>query len=129
MIFNYPYGSLLTPTNPAWTNHAIQAFTGTITTITVHRAEIYQIGQIRYAYLDFTIVTNGTGSNSLLFRLREPPNADGWLVFSGREVSLSGDQLLGWQHSTLDFVRLTRFDGTYPGANGRRLVVSGSYEV
>jgi hypothetical protein len=49
-------------------------------------------------------------------------------TFVGRENAVTGSLLVCWTPDTTH-ISIQRYDGTYLGANGHRLVVSGSYEA
>ena len=75
-----------------------------------------------------TITTNGTGATNISFTLpfTSAGNAE---VFAGRGTVASGKALQGILSASSNTVVLFNYDGTYPGATGETLVVSGSYET
>lgn len=74
---------------------------------------------------EIQIVNNGTGSNSIYFKL--PIQPMGFITIYGNNIS-TGKPLTGYGSANGD-VKLTYYDVTYPAATGNALVIQGHYEI
>jgi hypothetical protein len=83
-----------------------------------------QIGKIVHIRVAITIVTNGTAGGSI--QVSTPVNLATTTVLSGANTT---DGVLGYAVGDTATIFLTRYDGTYLGASGKTLVISGSYEA
>ena len=104
---------------------------GTITTKT-ETGSYFQVGKLVFVKLIISITTNGTGSGSIIVTLPVNQAATFKDTFSGYVfVAASGVQKgqLQVQSYPLGSVRIYKYDGTYPGEDGVRLIVTGYYEV
>lgn len=127
LLYAFP-GAQLTQVTGTWTNVPFSTG-GTITSLTVNRQEVFRLGQLCYAYIHFTITNNGTGATAIrvtmptgIYAPLASPRAQ---TFLGREIALSGNQLMGVIIGTTMDIR--NVNGTYPGATNRQIVVSGYY--
>ncbi|WP_186137323.1 hypothetical protein [Burkholderia gladioli] len=112
--------------NPPWDQFA--------TTVTSSQGAIAQVGSVNLFYrlasgvchftVNISITTNGSGAGAVQFTLPVP--AAGFGTVYGKEL-VTGKVLTGIVAAG-NTEQLTFFDGTYPGADGRVLVVSGSYQ-
>lgn len=110
----------------------ISSTTGTITTPGTCTGRFFQQGKIVWWQASLAITTNGTGATLVQVTL---PSGPGNVVSAARYygtglgVLVSGKQLLiKFQNGTqTGFIQ--NYDGTYPGATGELLEVSGFYEV
>jgi hypothetical protein len=75
---------------------------------------------------DVPITTNGSAAGAVRVSLPAAPAVIGKLT--GREVALTGNDLQGELRPSSNVIEITRYDNAYPGSNGARLVLSGSYE-
>lgn len=108
---------------------SVSSSSGTITTGAATGK--YQItGKTCYFYINILITTNGSGSGHVNASLPFTATVDGSGVAgtaSGTAIAVSGKQLYGVIGATA--VSISNYDASYPGANGERMVVSGSYEI
>jgi hypothetical protein len=86
-------------------------------------------GKIIYVKVQIVITTNGTASAALQFSV--PVTSVGTIGqnFYGKERALTGKGVLGFLDTASSVCSLQFYDGTYPGANGYTINVSGFYEV
>jgi|GEM_PF-3861131 len=102
---------------------------GTITTSSASGAYIRR-GNIVYLKAQITITTNGTGAGILKFTV--PIASAGLLpnLFVGKERAVTGKAVAGFlDGGAQTIVDLQLYDGTYPGADGHVINVSGFYQV
>lgn len=103
----------------------ITSSSGALTTVSA-TGRYTQIGNTYFFYVEITLTTNGTGATALKFTL--PVNAGTAAVVSGVDitsaVALAGDIVAG-----NGFGAFTKYDGTYPGADGHTYKVAGSFTV
>jgi hypothetical protein len=100
---------------------------GTITTLGTVVAKYQQINKTVTISLDIPITTNGTGSGFI--QVTAPFIAASAAAFAGREVAISGDALSASIAVGAINILITTYTGAYPGANGYRLALSGTYNV
>ncbi len=106
---------------------SVVASGGTITTASA--AMRYQtIGKRVDFHVDITITTNGTGSGAVQVTLPVTARALTDVVGWGRADGVSGKGLQAKGQSTT-LLSIFNYDGTYPGASGEVLRVSGFYEI
>ncbi len=112
--------------NTAFTSYtpAITAGSGTFTTVS-GAGRYKQIGKIVFVIITITITTNGSAATDVISTLPVAPT--GIINFCGRAVSVSGKMLQGTALSAS--VAILNYDGSYPGASGETLNVSGFYEA
>lgn len=115
------------------TGTAYTAYTPTITsgggTLTAASATGHykQIGKTVFFSILTSIVTNGTGSGSVNVTL--PFTVANHSSCEGRETAIAPSiGITGLMLSGGNTLILTKYDGTYPGANGSGIVISGQYE-
>lgn len=114
----------------SWTP-TVTAASGTITTVGAVSASYLKIGKlVRYRIL-VPITTNGTGAGAINVTLPSGLASVGnqGAVGCGKETSLTGKMVsafVGGAGGTT--LSLQYADGTYPGANGASITVSGFYE-
>lgn len=112
----------------AWTAYtpAVSASAGTFTTVSA-AGRYKQIGKTVFFSVAVTITVNGTAATAVVVGLPvTAQNAN--FTFAGRENAVTGSLLVSWMGSTTTML-IQKYDGTYLGANGYLLVVSGSYEA
>lgn len=89
------------------------------------------IGKLIFFQLAVTITTNGTAAvqvnATLPFASVNVTDSDYCLY--GRANAVSGKQLQGIIGPNASTLSILNYDGTYPGANGEKLYVSGFYEI
>jgi hypothetical protein len=100
---------------------------GTITTLGTVVAKYQQINKTVTISLDIPITTNGTGSGFIT--VSAPFTAASAAAFAGREVAITGAALSASIAVAAINISLTTYTGAYPGADGNRLTVSGTYNV
>jgi hypothetical protein len=105
----------------------ITTVTGTITTLGTVVAKYQQVNKTVTISLDIPIVTNGTGAGAIF--VTNPFTAASAAAFAGREVAITGAALSANIASSAALIAITTYTGAYPGANGYRLVVSGTFNV
>ena len=102
----------------------VTAESGTITTAT--NSVVYSIiGQTVNFTATVTVTTNGTGAGAVDVTLPFVPAGNA--VVGGRETAVTGKALQGLIISGTAFMRIYFYDGTYPGASGQSVMVSGTY--
>jgi len=125
--------TLTSPTinHPAWTTYTptVTAFTGTFTTVSATGAYM-QRGKLISFRITITITTNNTAATAILATLPVNGKAAVQQAVAGQDVGtgavLGAGILSGFG---VDKVTIFKADGTYPGADGKVLVVSGTYET
>lgn len=106
--------------------------TGTITTVGACTGAYLLKGRMCYFQAQCTITTNGgTAAGNIVITLPVTAAvASGYrFVLVGRGDAISGNSLVGVIASGGTSVVLTNYDGTYPGADGERIAVSGWYQI
>ena len=128
------YASLVNATNwatasLAWTDYTptLTANTGTFTSASA-TGRYAEVGPICLFKINITITTNGTAAGYINATLPITAAAQAHTI-QGIEVSSTGVSLNGYIASGASGVAVRKYDGTYPGANGYVLVLSGFYEV
>ncbi len=116
-------------TGTVWTAYTptITTQTGTITALGTVTGRYKTLGKTVFFQVSIAITTNGTGAGSVRATLPLTGAAFEFSI-SGVETALTGKGLAGWTLTSATYVIIIFSDGTYPGADGRRLVVSGVYE-
>jgi hypothetical protein len=114
----------------AWTP-TLTSGTGTFTTATA-TGEYMRVGKTVYFKAIVTITTNGTAAFYAKITLPFQAETQFGESPSGEAiVNATGDLVCGLQCSIYPATHLLiyKYDGTYPGADGRSLIVSGFYEA
>lgn len=106
---------------------AISAGAGAITSASA-TASFRKIGGIVYVSMSISIANNGTGAGFVIASLPIAPRLGVTFNMLGRANSISGKMLQGFISGTQS-VAIRNFDGSYPGASGETLEVSGWYEA
>lgn len=117
---------------PAWQSwtSTISAAVGTIATVGAVTARYVRAGNTVTFNIEINITANGTGASYLQFTLPFAKKAgSGRGDFLGQELLVTGKMLAGFLNAGSSTVALRYYDGTYPGADGAQVVVSGTYEV
>jgi hypothetical protein len=119
-----------TSVGSAWTSYTptIGAGSGTITTST--GSGLYQqLGKIVFFQIKVAITTNGTGASFVTATLPVATANDSFnYIASGMDTGVSNKMLLGLMLSNSTTIRIYNYDGTYPGANGASLMITGHYQ-
>jgi hypothetical protein len=91
----------------------------------------YQLGRIVFVQIVITITTNGTASNYVVATLPFLPASGIIYILAGRANAVSAKMLQGVVNNAASpgNVIIENYDGTYPGATGEVLIVSGFYET
>lgn len=112
----------------AWTatTPTITSGTGTFTTVSA-AGRYQQSGKKVFFTVKVTITTNGTAASYVVIPLPVAPNTSTGFAVSGRADGVSGKALQAKMVGSN--LNVFNYDGTYPGANGEILIVSGSYEA
>lgn len=125
--------ALQTKTNgyeSAWTAWVptVTAGSGTFTTLGTITARYKQIGKTVFFYIAIPITTNGTAASSV--RATLPATAANTVAqtANGRETTSTGKALSSFIAANTTTLQTTFFDGTYPGADGATISISGHYE-
>lgn len=113
-----------------WTP-TVTAETGTITTLGSVVGRYCEVNGLLEGYIDIPITTNGTGAGQVIFTLPATPSTApaGSMLGTAREIAATGTLCSIWYDTTAGRARIQTFAGTYPGADGYRLVGHFSYEV
>ena len=109
-----------------WTP-VITAASGTITAYTAIGKYKVQ-DQTVYYQIEINISNNGTGSGAVVSTLPflVPINS---CVGIGRELLINGKSLTATQIALVSTMSILNYDNSYPGVNGCRLIVNGSYII
>ena len=100
---------------------------GTITTLGAVSGLFKIIENTVHWLADITITTNGTGAGDVRFTVPFGTTVGiGWSG-PGREIVVGGKMLV--TNAGGITIAVTNYDNTYPGSNGSRLIVNGSYRV
>lgn len=114
-------------TGTAWSAYTPSSGCGAGTLTTSSTAGRYkQLGKTVFFEASLTITTNGTCSALVFLGFPTTPLNVG--AFAGRETAAVGFGLAASVAAGTSYMALNKYDGTYPGANGYVLQVSGSYE-
>lgn len=109
-----------------WTP-SVSSTSGTITTVGAVSGTYTKIGRVVHANLNIAITTNGTGGTSLAIgNLPFTPLANHCAEGVFREVNVNGTIGSITVNGTTEFL-LAKYDGTYPGVDGCKLVGTISY--
>lgn len=104
----------------------ISSASGTITTAS-GTVSWRRDGNIAFMTIQINITTNGTGAVSVGCTL--PFTVRGAAVVPGRENGVSGKLLQGFASANGTLISVMNYDGSYPGADGAVLLLSGSCEI
>lgn len=113
---------------PSWQSYSpgVASVLGALTSYTVNSARYWQFGKNVTVIVDVTIVDAGTGSVGLVI---DPPTTPA--LPSSYNGALSGfEETVGFGlagHVGGSNIAVFKYDGTYPGATGNRLVVQAVY--
>jgi hypothetical protein len=112
-----------------WTDYtaAVGAGVGTLTAAS-SAGRYKQIGKTVFFTTTITITTNGTGAGYIETVL--PVVAKGGIntAFTGREQNVTGKAVQPYSLGGY-LMYIYCYDGTYPGADGAQIIVSGCYEA
>ncbi len=112
----------------AWTAYTPTVVSGTGTLTSVAATGRYvKVGKIVFVEIDILITTNGTGATYVDATLPFTA-ANNYYILAGRERTITGKMLQG-QINNNAHVPIFAYDNSYPGGDGRDLVVSGIYEA
>lgn len=100
---------------------------GSITTLGSVVALYKRRGALVDVLIDITITTNGTGAGDVRFTL--PFTSAGFSNGAGREVALTGNVTSLQSTPASNLCQIIRYDNTYPGTSGARLVGFISYRI
>lgn len=104
----------------------VTSASGSFTTVT-GAGRYKKVGKTIYFYALVTITTVGTAGTAIDVTLPATAKSANF-AFSGRENGVTGALLTAWTSSTTS-LRIQKYDGTFIGANGHIMAVSGSYEA
>jgi hypothetical protein len=116
-----------------WTP-AVTSITGTITTVGAVAGTYTKIGRSVTVSADVTITTNGTGATGIYIA---------GLPFIGNQTTVTFYAMNGFDRNGLALageynpgggggngrINFYKYDGTYPGADGKRFIISSTYNV
>jgi hypothetical protein len=116
----------------AWSTYtpAVSSGSGSLTSASAI-GRYKKIGRTVFFKVQVAIVTNGTSQVSVNFTLPVAPfgsSAERW-VFAGREDAVTGAILQAKTVGGSSLVQVFRADNSYPGGDGRLLVIQGTYEI
>ncbi len=116
------------PSFPAWTafTPTITSGAGTFTTVAGSGAW-QQLGKILHLRLLISITTNGTAATNIQFSLPNSLTANGAQALTGTTSGSIG--LTAWVQTGSGVVVITKYDSTYPGADGVFPIINGVVEV
>jgi len=112
-----------------WINTFVPTITASAGTITTKSAicSYYLLGKTCFFTIIITITTNGTGSGYLISTLPFTCNVTNSFCFGG--ANIGGLSLRSRIIINTDTVRITKYDNSYPGANGEELTISGFFQT
>jgi len=102
------------------------ATTGAITTATATGEYQMRGGTVDFR-ANLAITTNGTGAGAVTLTL--PFNSVNTTVLTGREIQATGEDLIATVNAGTNVMTIHIPPLTYPGGNGRTLVMNGSYRA
>jgi len=110
-----------------WTPNAV-ATTGTITTYT-SSGRYTRVGRLVTLQIEINITTNGTGAGTI--KVDNLPFTVGSVNAAGvgKEVANTGKAISGSFNASSTNSYWNYYDGTYPGASGNVIWITGSYSV
>lgn len=117
-------------TGTAWSTYTptVTPSAGSITTYSA-AGRYKTIGKTMFLNVVITITTNGTGSGLLSATMPPGFTAAAASSFSGVESAVLGHALRVNIASGASSMVMTKYDNTYPGANGHVLVINGVVEA
>ena len=118
--------------NNAWTTYSptITTSGGTITTLDVVTGRYKQIGKTVFIQLSIPIITNGTGSGYVISTLPVTAKSGFSFPLSGIDDGVGAALVGNIPYTDNTKVRIFKAsDMSYPGANGVRIELNGSYEA
>ena len=104
----------------------VTAASGSLGSVIINRARYRRVGKTAFVFLDFSIPANGTGSGALLTTLPVAPAAPSSPVLSGQVAQTGGPAVARWLGANAAIFNAAN---SYPGGDGARIVLSGSYEI
>lgn len=122
-------GSIIQNPQLTWLNYSpsITAVNGAITSLSIDKAEYAFDGEFIRLNIKFRITTNGTGAGQI--RVPLPISAASGDIANGSftavETEVSGVTL--YVNLTTSEMYIRKYDGSYPGANGVVIQLSGYY--
>lgn len=117
--------------NESWSTFTptITTGSGTITTLGTVVGKYQKIGKKLFITLSIPITTNGTGAVDVKATLPTGIAAATDCILVGRENNVTGSQLQASILATSGVMSITKYDNTYPGGSGYKLLVTGIIEV
>jgi hypothetical protein len=118
-------------TGTAWTAWAptVTAGSGTFTTLGTVTARYKQLGKTVFFYISIPITTNGTAAGFVQATLPFTAANFAYQMVIGRENAAVGFSCAGRIPQNTSTVQITKYDATYPGADGYQVDVAGQYET
>lgn len=113
----------------AWTAYSpsiVPSATPGSFTCTTNRARYRKLGKTVDVCVDFTVTVNSTGSIALYVFL--PVNCAGVFAAAGYQVT-AGLAMAAFGTPAGQLISLRGYNGSYPAADGRQIVVSATYEA
>jgi hypothetical protein len=113
----------------AWTafTPTVTSLTGTLTTVSAV-GQYKQIGKSVFININITITTNGTGATLIKCTLPFTTEINTCNI-SGSEIAVTGKSIKGTAYGTDNFMYITNYDNSYPGADGAVLNLTGVYQT
>lgn len=109
----------------AWTPTVVPS-AGAITTYT-SSGTYTKIGREVTITALVSITNNGTGSGSLNITNLPFTVGSGTAAFAGKEDAATGFAVVGHANNAATILRMAMYDGTYPGATGNAIYITGSF--
>lgn len=115
----------------AWTafTPTVTANSGTITTLGAVSGRYKLSGKTVFWQLSIAITTNGSGGGFIRAAGLPFTTAAFRFIGVGQELNVTGDQLIGHLPTSSSECLITFYDGSYPGGDGRLLVLNGIAEI
>lgn len=111
-----------------WTP-VVTSGTGAITTVGTVSGQYTKVGRLVTVTADCTITTNGTGATVINIAGLPYPCRGIITAGIGKEVGVTGKSLVVATSVGSSTVSVLFYDGTYPGANNARFILSLTYPV
>lgn len=114
-----------------WTSYTptVTSGSGSFTTLGTVSGKSSRDGKRLALQLSIAITTNGTAATSVVATIPNGMTAAADQVVYGRENSSTGAMVQGIILSGQSTISITKYDNTYPGGSGYRLVLGGVIEV
>lgn len=115
----------------AWSTYTptATAGSGAFTTLGTLTGRYFTIGKLVFFSASIPITTNGTAAGYVQVSLPSPLTVGGADYYGAGRGNVSGKGLNVRMVTAQQFAEVRNYDGTYPGASGETLEISGTYEL